>query len=144
MPPIPPIPPPAGIGGSSFGISATMASVVIIRDAHRVFNSSITGDTTQGGLARLPRLLEKYRPGVVIPELDGNDGLRGLPIEVTRGNLSSMIGQSPPAGASVILAEMRIPPNDGRTYTESIGRIKHWLLVPSKYCWEFQIGHVVC
>ena len=86
--------------------------------AYRVFNSSITGDTTQGGLARLPRLLEKHQPDIVILELGGNDGLRGLPIEVTEQNLSSMIEQSQAAGATVILAEMRIPPNYGRTYTQ--------------------------
>ena len=86
--------------------------------AYRVFNSSITGDTTQGGLARLTRLLEKQQPAIVILELGGNDGLRGLPLEVTRSNLSSMIEQSQAAGARVILAEMRIPPNYGRTYTE--------------------------
>ena len=86
--------------------------------AHRVFNSSITGDTTQGGLARLPRLLDRQRPEVVILELGGNDGLRGLPIEVTHSNLSSMIEKSQSTGAAVILAEMRIPPNYGRTYTK--------------------------
>jgi acyl-CoA thioesterase-1 len=86
--------------------------------AHRIFNSSITGDTTQGGLARLPRLLDKHQPVIVLLELGGNDGLRGLPIEVTRSNLSSMIEQSQSIGAAVLLAEMRIPPNYGRTYTE--------------------------
>lgn len=86
--------------------------------AYRVFNSSITGDTTQSGRTRLPRLLEKHQPDIVILELGGNDGLRGLPIEVTKNNLSSMIEQSQTAGATVILAEMRIPPNYGRTYTE--------------------------
>ena len=86
--------------------------------AHRIFNSSITGDTTQGGLARLPRLLDKHRPVIVLLELGGNDGLRGLPIEVTRSNLSSMIEKSQSIGAAVLLAEMRIPPNYGRTYSE--------------------------
>jgi acyl-CoA thioesterase-1 len=86
--------------------------------AYRVFNSSITGETTQGGLTRLPGLLQKHDPEIVIVELGGNDGLRGLPLEVTRSNLSSMIEQSQAAGARVILAEMRIPPNYGRTYTE--------------------------
>ena len=86
--------------------------------SYRVFNSSIAGDTTQGGLTRLPRLLETHQPAVVIIELGGNDGLRGLPLEVTRSNLSAMIQQSQSIGASVILAEMRIPPNYGRTYTE--------------------------
>lgn len=91
--------------------------------AYRVFNSSITGDTTQGGLARLPRLLKNHQPDIVILELGGNDGLRGLPIEVTRANLSSMIERSQAAGAEVILAEMRIPPNYGRSYTEKFNGV---------------------
>jgi acyl-CoA thioesterase-1 len=91
--------------------------------AHRVFNSSIAGDTTQGGATRLPRLLDKNQPDVVILELGGNDGLRGLPIEVTGKNLSSMIEKSQSAGASVILSEMRIPPNYGRTYTEKFNTL---------------------
>mgnify|MGYP001822101923 CR=1 FL=1 len=91
--------------------------------AYRVFNSSIAGDTTQGGLTRLPRLLEKQRPAIVIIELGGNDGLRGLPLQVTRDNLAAMISQSQAAGAEVILAEMRIPPNYGRTYTEKFNAL---------------------
>ena len=91
--------------------------------AHRVFNSSIAGDTTQGGATRLPRLLDKNQPDVVLLDLGGNDGLRGLPIEVTGNNLSSMIEQSQSAGASVILSEMRIPPNYGRTYTEKFNTL---------------------
>jgi acyl-CoA thioesterase-1 len=86
--------------------------------AYRVFNSSIAGDTTQGGLTRLPRVLEQHEPKIVILELGGNDGLRGLPIEVTRRNLSSMIEASLAADARVLVAEMRIPPNYGKTYTE--------------------------
>ena len=85
---------------------------------YRVFNSSIAGDTTQGGLTRLPRLLERHSPDIVILELGGNDGLRGLPLEVTRSNLAGMIEQSREAGARVLLAEMRIPPNYGRSYAE--------------------------
>lgn len=86
--------------------------------AYRVFNSSIAGETTQGGLTRVPGLLEKLAPAIVIIELGGNDGLRGLPLDVTRSNLAGMIELSQAAGARVILAEMRIPPNYGRTYTE--------------------------
>ncbi|MEJ2255461.1 MAG: arylesterase [Woeseiaceae bacterium] len=86
--------------------------------AYRVFNSSIAGDTTQGGLARLPRLLKKQAPAIVLIELGGNDGLRGIQLDVTRGNLARMIEMSQAAGAQVILAEMRIPPNYGATYTE--------------------------
>ncbi len=85
--------------------------------AYRVFNSSIVGDTTEGGLSRLPRLLAEQRPAIVIIELGGNDGLRGLPLEVTRNNLQSMIDQSQATGASIVLAGMRLPPNYGQTYT---------------------------
>ena len=85
---------------------------------YRVFNSSITGDTTQGGLSRLPRLLKEVQPSVVILELGGNDGLRGLRLDVTRNNLASMIEQSQQAGAAVILAGIQIPPNYGRSYTQ--------------------------
>lgn len=95
--------------------------------AYRVFNSSIAGDTTQGGLARFPRLLEKQQPSIVMIELGGNDGLRGLPIEVTRANLASMIEQSQATGAEVIISEIRIPPNYGRTYTEKFNAVFHEL-----------------
>lgn len=90
--------------------------------AYEVFNSSITGETTQGGVTRLPRLLEKHQPQIVLVELGGNDGLRGLPIEVTQQNLSSIIEHSQQTGARVVLAEMRIPPNYGRSYTEKFNQ----------------------
>ena len=98
---------------------------------HRVFNSSISGDTTQGGLSRLPRLLDKHHPALVIIELGGNDGLRGIPIDVTRANLSAMIESSQTAGATVLLAEMRIPPNYGISYTEQFNGI--YGLLKEKY-----------
>ncbi|MEE8339916.1 MAG: arylesterase [Xanthomonadales bacterium] len=98
---------------------------------HRVFNSSISGDTTQGGLSRLPRLLERHHPAVVIIELGGNDGLRGVPIDVTRANLAAMIESSQGAGATVLLAEMRIPPNYGMTYTEQFNG--NYALLKEKY-----------
>jgi acyl-CoA thioesterase-1 len=90
---------------------------------YRVFNSSITGDTTQGGLTRLPRLLEEHQPAVVIIELGGNDGLRGLPLKVTRSNLQTMIEMSRSAGAEIILAGMKIPPNYGAEYTRQFEEI---------------------
>jgi acyl-CoA thioesterase-1 len=86
--------------------------------AFRVFNSSITGDTTEGGLSRLSRLLASQKPAVVIIELGGNDGLRGLSLDVTRNNLRSMITQSQQAGAEVVIAGIQLPPNYGQTYTE--------------------------
>ncbi len=66
----------------------------------------------------MPRLLNKYQPGVVVLELGGNDGLRGIDISVTRHNLASMIEQSQAIGAKVILAGIKLPPNYGVTYTE--------------------------
>ncbi len=86
--------------------------------AYRVFNSSITGDTTEGCLSRLPRLLASQQPAVVIIEMGGNDGLRGLSLDVTRNNLESMITQSQQAGAAVVIAGIQLPPNYGQTYTE--------------------------
>lgn len=84
--------------------------------AWRVFNSSITGDTTESALARLPRLIERHTPGVVIIELGGNDGLRGLPLQVTINNMAAMIEMSREQGAQVLLAGIRIPPNYGAQY----------------------------
>ncbi len=93
----------------------------------RVFNSSIAGDTTQGGLTRLPRLLENQAPAIVLIELGGNDGLRGLPLDVTRGNLQQMIDLSLAAGAEVILCEILIPPNYGPAYTQRFTGLFHEL-----------------
>jgi acyl-CoA thioesterase-1 len=84
--------------------------------AYRILNSSITGDTTQGGLARLPRLLKRYKPEIVILELGGNDGLRGVNPDVSRANMTSMIEQSQSAGATVLLAGIKLPPNYGPEY----------------------------
>ncbi len=85
---------------------------------HRVVNASISGDTTSGGLSRLPAALERERPAMVILELGANDGLRGEPPMSMSHNLARMIELSQQAGAKVLLAEMRIPPNYGPTYTQ--------------------------
>lgn len=85
---------------------------------YRVVNSSITGDTTQGGLTRLPGLLQRHDPDMVIIELGGNDGLRGFSLDVTRNNLARMIEASRSAGADVLLAGIMLPPNYGPAYTE--------------------------
>jgi len=86
---------------------------------HRVVNASASGETTGGALARLPRALERHRPAVVVIELGGNDGLRGLPIADVRANFESLIRLSRDAGASVLLVGMRIPPNYGAAYTKA-------------------------
>jgi len=86
--------------------------------AYRILNSSISGDTTQGGLARLPRLLDHYQPRIVIIELGANDGLRGINPDITRTNMTSMIQSSQQSGAKVLLAGIKLPPNYGADYIE--------------------------
>ncbi len=86
--------------------------------SYRILNSSISGDTTQGGLARLPRLLDRYKPEIVIIELGANDGLRGINPDITRENMTSMIQQSQRIGARVLLAGIKLPPNYGTAYLE--------------------------
>ena len=83
-----------------------------------VVNGSVSGETTTGGRARLPSLLERYNPAFVLIELGGNDGLRGLPLSLMRENLTDMIQLSQTSGATVMIAGMQIPPNYGPRYTE--------------------------
>ena len=84
---------------------------------HRVVNASSSGETTGGALARLPRALSLHQPAIVIVELGGNDGLRGLPIADIRRNLTAIIRNSQEAGARILLVGMKIPPNYGPAYT---------------------------
>jgi acyl-CoA thioesterase-1 len=105
--------------------------------SYRILNSSISGDTTQGGLARLPRLLDRYQPRIVIIELGGNDGLRGINPDITRTNMTSMIQSSQQSGAKVLLAGIKLPPNYGADYIEQfesmyadLARDYETLLVP--------------
>jgi acyl-CoA thioesterase-1 len=85
----------------------------------RIVNASISGETTSGGRTRLPALLAQHRPNLVIIELGANDGLRGLPVAAAEANLRSMIEQSQKNSARVLLVGMRMPPNYGRSYTDS-------------------------
>ncbi len=85
---------------------------------YRILNSSISGDTTQGGLSRLPRLLDTYQPSFVIIELGGNDGLRGINPDVTRRNMARMVQLSQDGGAKVLLAGIKLPPNYGEVYLQ--------------------------
>ena len=83
---------------------------------YTVVNASISGETTAGGLRRLPLLLEEHQPILVIIELGGNDGLRGFPLNSLATNLKRLAELSQQAGASVILVPMEIPPNYGNRY----------------------------
>ncbi len=104
------------------------AALLAARLAHEapgwaLVNASISGDTTSGGLARLPALLARTHPAVVIVELGGNDALRGLSLEATAGNLAAMVRRARTSGACVILVGMRIPPNYGADYADRFAAI---------------------
>lgn len=86
---------------------------------YRVINASISGETSGGGLRRLPDLLNAHAPSVVIIELGGNDGLRGYPISQLRDNLKKLVMLSEEATAQVLLLPMEIPPNFGKFYTDA-------------------------
>jgi len=85
---------------------------------YQVVNASVSGETTAGGLARLPRALSLHHPHIVILELGGNDGLRALPMDQMRSNLAKMVDLSLAIQARVLILGMRIPPNYGGEYTE--------------------------
>lgn len=89
----------------------------------QVINASISGETTSGGVTRLPALLKQHRPTHVVLELGANDALRGLPIRATQGNLSRLARQSREAGAQVVLVGMMLPPNFGKRYAEDFAAI---------------------
>ena len=91
--------------------------------SYRILNSSISGDTTQGGLSRLPRLIDRYQPEIVIIELGGNDGLRGIDPAITRENMTDMIRQSQAVGAQVLLTGIKLPPNYGSAYLQQFESI---------------------
>jgi acyl-CoA thioesterase-1 len=90
---------------------------------YRVVNASVSGETTTGGLARLPRALSVHRPQIVIVELGGNDGLRALPLETSRRNLERIIETSRASGARVLLLGMKIPPNYGPRYSQGFEQL---------------------
>jgi len=96
---------------------------------YQVVNASVSGETTAGGLARLPRALAVHHPAIVILELGANDGLRGLPVAALRTNLEQLVTLARNAGAEVLLLGMRMPPNYGAAYTgpfhAAFGEVAH-------------------
>jgi acyl-CoA thioesterase I len=91
--------------------------------AANVVNASISGDTTSGGRSRLPALLTKHQPAIVIIELGGNDALRGLPLAMTEANLTAMAVAAQGAGAKVLIVGMQVPPNYGQDYTRRFAQV---------------------
>ncbi|PXX91594.1 arylesterase [Marinobacter vulgaris] len=116
---------------AAYGVQTEEAWVALLKerldeeglDQWQVVNASISGETTDGGVRRLPRLLDENDPDIVIIELGGNDGLRGFPPDVIRSNLSSMIEQVNESGARALLVGMQIPPNYGQRYTSAFAEI---------------------
>jgi len=111
---------------AAYGMSLEQGWVALLeqrlQDSHpelRVVNASISGETTGGGLRRLPTLLERYQPAILLLELGGNDGLRGYPPATIRDNLAGMTRLAQDSGARVLLLPMEIPPNYGARYTQA-------------------------
>jgi acyl-CoA thioesterase-1 len=108
---------------SAYGMPAQQGWVALLEERlkkehanYSVANASISGETSAGGLARIGKTLERERPAVLILELGGNDGLRGLPVPAMKKNLAGIIERAQKAGAKVLLVGMRMPPNYGDAY----------------------------
>jgi len=99
-------------------VALTAARMKTSHPKWRVVNASISGETTSGGISRLPAALKLQKPALVIIELGANDGLQGLPLAQTRRNLLQMIQLSKASKAKVLLIGIQIPPNYGKTYTQ--------------------------
>ena len=98
---------------------------------HKVVNASVSGETTSGALARLPKLLQTYQPEIVLIELGGNDGLRGQPPQMIQKNLAQLVQLSQKQKASVLLFGMKIPPNYGTAYSSAFE--KNYKVVSQQY-----------
>jgi len=115
---------------AGFGLDTSKGWVALLQQRlkkegfdDKVVNASISGDTSAGGLARLPAALAAHKPDVVVIELGGNDGLRGQPPAQLQQNLASMIEQSQASGAKVLLLGMQIPPNYGKRYVDAFAKV---------------------
>jgi len=111
---------------SAYGIPRDAGWVALLgerlkqrRSNYTVVNASISGETTAGGAARISEALARYKPAIVIVELGGNDGLRGLPLKAMKANLTQIVRASKRQGARVLLVGMQIPPNYGAKYTNA-------------------------
>jgi acyl-CoA thioesterase-1 len=93
------------------------------KNATRIVNASISGETTSGGRTRLPALLKEHQPTHVVIELGGNDALRGFSVRSTQDNLSAMVQACQAAGAKVLLVGMQVPPNYGKRYSDDFAAV---------------------
>jgi acyl-CoA thioesterase-1 len=102
---------------------------------HRVVNASISGDTTESGAARIAQAIESFSPALIIIELGGNDGLRGIPPNRMRDNLRTIIKTGTESGAAVVLLGIRIPPNYGQRYIEEFDDVFRQLAAELEVPW---------
>ena len=108
---------------AAYGLKQEQGWVSLLQDAWQdqdviIVNGAISGETTDGALARLPRLLEQHSPTHIFVELGGNDGLQGHPVSKMRGNLQKIIQLSKKNNVKVVLQQMQIPTNYGKRYTQ--------------------------
>jgi len=104
-------------------VALTAARMKTTHPGWRVVNASVSGETTAGGLSRLPAALKQHKPALVILELGANDGLRGLPLLQTRSNLQAMVRLSKAQGAKVLIIGIQMPPNYGPAYAQGFAAI---------------------
>ena len=111
----------AGLGVAYNQAWPFLLQVRLIKEGYQihVLNAGISGDTTSGGVQRLPKLLNKYTPEIVVIELGGNDGLRGTSIKSIENNLRLMIELALNYDVKILLVGMQLPPNYGNAYTTS-------------------------
>ena len=102
---------------------------------HRVINASIGGDTTESGAARIAQAIETFAPALIILELGGNDGLRGIPPDRMRVNLRKIVETSKDSGAAVVLLGIRIPPNYGQRYIEDFDKVFREIAIDLEVPW---------
>jgi len=100
-----------------------------------VINASISGETTEGGAARIESALESFSPALIILELGGNDGLRGFPPARMKGNLEKIISSSKASGAAVVLLGIRIPSNYGQRYTDAFENVFREVAADNEIPW---------
>ncbi|RPA35566.1 arylesterase [Shewanella frigidimarina] len=115
---------------AGYGMPEDQGWVQLLRNQlpqHQVINGSVSGETTAGGLRRLPSLLASSKPDLIVIELGGNDGLRGFPPNKLKSNLTEIITLSQQQGAKVLLTEIMVPPNYGPRYAKSFTQIYHQL-----------------
>ena len=112
-----------GIARGTGWVALLTAQLAKDKPQWQVINASISGDTTAGGLARLPGLLQQHQPQLVVIELGGNDGLRGFSLKTTENNLVQMVMACQKAKARVLLIGMQVPPNYGASYAEEFSHL---------------------